>query len=179
MPKTQTALAATEPTGEDAARDDPPHWVSLASLLEGRIERDLDATVRRRIDDAFKGVLDDDGAGVLKPWSGVGSNILGRLVLVRRYASVDGRRCGVVEHRHRPGGVDVGGSLTVCRDPSGDWMVEDLRWWSAAETQSRSLDDAPGGDTASGSWQTLSDALAAPEPGEAEPRGGGWSGIPE
>ncbi len=175
IPQWSSDTTQTEPSGQDES----PRWVSLASLLEGRIEHDLGATDRERIDDALKGLLEDDQSGSSMPWTGIDSSSHGRLVLASRYYADEGVLCGVVDHRHRIGDIDVGGSLTVCRDQTGDWFVRRMRWWSADETQSRSLESSLEGDSGSGSWQTLSDELAAPEQDEASSDDGNWSSIPE
>lgn len=174
IPEWSSNTTQAEPSDQEMAQDNPPRWVSLASLLEGRIEHNLGETVRQHIDAAFNRVLGKNQAGAGMPWSEDGTNSRGRLVVTRLYDAEGGIQCGVVDHRHRIGEIDVGGSLMVCRAQSGHWVVRKVRWWSADETQAKSLD----GDDPSSSWQTLNVGLTAPESGvEGSTEGGNWSII--
>jgi len=166
-------LAAT--SDQDAAGGDSPRWVSLASLLEGRIGHDLDEPVRQNIDGAFNRVLGKNRTGAGMPWSDDGTNSRGRVVVTRFYDAEGGILCGVVDHRHQIGNIDVGGSLTACRAQSGHWVVQNVRWWGAEKIQA----SAPEGNTPSGSWQTLSDELAAPASNVESTGKGNWSTITE
>lgn len=166
-------LAAT--SDQDAAGEDQPRWVSLASLLEGRIGYDLDERVRQNIDAAFNRVLGKNRSGAEMPWSDDGTSSQGRIVVTRFYDAEGGILCGVVDHRHHIGDVDVGGSLTVCRAQSGHWVVQNVRWWGAEKTQA----DAPETNTPSRTWQALSDELAAPADTVDSQEQGNWSTITE
>jgi len=168
IPEWSSVASLAEPLGDDAVKDGLSRWVSLASLLEGRSGREIGAADRKTVDETLKGLVEDHRSGASIQWTGTGSDSQGRLSLTSRYDADHGVLCGVVDHRHRIDGVEVGGRLTACRGPNGDWVIHQVRWWRAGKDIANT-----------GSWQTLGDEMAAPDEDDAGSEDGTWTSITE